>query len=83
VPDLAQIIRPWVVLDVTPPGVASTAPGAATSPTSLAIGKTSTGSSQQTTSGNYAYDLMCYMHSVVKERGSPDSSDGGGGGGGG
>jgi hypothetical protein len=71
--DLTQVIRPWVVVDVTPPGQAQTAPGSASSPTNIAVGKSTSGVSVQTTSGSYGYDIMCYMNSVVKEQGSGDS----------
>lgn len=69
--DLVQIIRPWVVVDVTPPAVGQSAPSStAVAPSTINIGKAVSSSSVQSTSGNYSYDLTCYMHSVVKERGS-------------
>jgi hypothetical protein len=71
--DLVQIIRPWVVVDVTPPAVGQAAPSAGSvSPSNINIGKVVAPSSVQSTSGNYSYDLVCYMHSVVKEKGSSD-----------
>jgi hypothetical protein len=67
---LLQIIRPWVVLDVTSTKTGQTAgSSAASTPTSLAIGKTVSSSSntQETTSGVYSYDTVCFCHAVVKE----------------
>ena len=79
-PNLEQIIRPFVIVDVTPPGVAPTAASATPSnPTNLSIGKNTPTSSVVSTSGTYAYDEKFYMHAVVKEKKQAPSGAGGGG----
>lgn len=68
--DLVQIIRPWVVVDVTPPQVGQTASSAnaTTSPSVLNIGKAVSSSTVQSTSGNYSYDVTHYIHGVSQEQ---------------
>jgi hypothetical protein len=66
VTDLVQIIRPWVVVDVTPPaGAQAAGSSSASSPTNLAIGKNVAPHNVEQTSGSYDYDIMFYMHAVA------------------
>jgi hypothetical protein len=78
VTDLVQIIRPWVVVDVTPPAVgqAATSANASTAPSTLNIGKVVAPSSVQNTTGNYSYDVVHYMHGVSQEKQAKSAPDG-------
>jgi hypothetical protein len=70
-PSLEQIIRPFVVIDTTPPAVAQSGPATPSTPTTLAIGKgagAGSGSSTQATSGSYSRDWKKYMTAVVREK---------------
>jgi hypothetical protein len=71
-PSLEQIIRPFVVMDTTPPAVAQTAPAAPSTPTTLNIGlgagAAGGSTTMQQTSGSYSRDWKKYMTSVVKEK---------------
>lgn len=71
-PSLEQIIRPFVVIDTTPPAVAQTGPASPSTPTSLAIGKGAgaggSGPTIQKRSGSYSRDWKKYMTAVVKEK---------------
>jgi hypothetical protein len=70
-PSLEQIIRPFVVIDTTPPALAQTGPAAPSPPTTLAIGKgagAGSAPSIQKTSGSYSRDWKKYMTAVVKEK---------------